>query len=138
MIGVDTNVMLRWLIDESIWPDDNPGQTRAVARLLGDERQVFYVNSIVLAETIWVLQNPMKQTKDVVLGVLDRLLGFANVEIQDREAVRAARAAMARFKGGIHDQLIGAINAHARCSFTVTFDKDVSKTPGFKLLDAKV
>ena len=30
MIGLDTNVLLRALIDESVWPEDSPGQMRAV------------------------------------------------------------------------------------------------------------
>jgi predicted nucleic-acid-binding protein len=137
VIGLDTNVLLRWLIDESVWPDDNPGQTAAVARLLGDDRKAFFVNAIVLAETLWVLLHPMKQPRAVVLAVLDRLLALANVTVQHRDAASAARAAMAVSKGGIHDRLIGAINAEARCVFTVTFDKVAGATPGFKLLNAK-
>ena len=137
MIGLDTNILLRWLIDESIWPDDNPGQTAAVARLLGDEQQLFFINTIVLSETLWVLLNPMRQPRAIVLSVLDRMLGLANVEIQQRDAVSAARAAMDSHKGGIHDRLIAAINAHGRCAFTVTFDKVASRTPGFKLLETE-
>ena len=39
--GLDTNVLLRWLIDETIWPDDHPGQTCAVQHLVdgGDLRE---------------------------------------------------------------------------------------------------
>ena len=137
MIGLDTNILLRWLIDERIWPADNTEQTAAVARLLGDQHQLFFINAIVLSETLWVLLNPMKQPRAVVLSVLDRMLGLANVEIQHREAVSAARAAMDSHKGGIHDSLIGAINAHERCAFTVTFDKIASTTPGFKMLETE-
>lgn len=137
MIGLDTNVLLRWLIDKSIWPDDNPGQTAAVARLLGDDRKTFFVNAIVLAETLWVLLHPMKQPRAVVLSVLDRLLSLANVDVEHRDAISAARSAMATSKSGIHDRLIAAINAQAQCAFTATFDRAAGATPGFKLLEAK-
>jgi hypothetical protein len=44
MIGLDANVLLRWLIDEDTWPEDDPGQTAAVAALLERKSERFYVN----------------------------------------------------------------------------------------------
>ena len=137
MIGLDTNILLRWLIDESIWPDDNPGQTAAVEKLMLDERQGFYVNTIVLAETMWVLANPMKQSKRILTEIIDRLLLSSNLTVQDRNAVIAARTSFAKFRSGVHDRLIAEINAHAGCAYTATFDIQASKTPGFRLLQAK-
>lgn len=137
MIGLDTNVLLRWLIDESIWPDDNPGQTAAVGALLINDAESFYVNSIVLAETLWVLQNPMKQPKPVLVEVLSRLLHSANVVLQDRGAVIAAKDSFAKQASGIHDRLIAEINSIAGCDHTFTFDVQASKTSGFRLLKAK-
>lgn len=138
MIGIDTNVLLRWLIDESIWPDDNPGQTAAVGALLTNDAHTFYVNSIVLAETLWVLQNPMKQPKAILLEILSRLLQSANVVLQDRSAVVAARESFMKQASGVHDRLIAEINMVAGCGHTFTFDIQASKTPGFRLLKPKV
>ena len=59
MIGLDTNVLLRGLIGESVWPDDNPGRTQRVADLILDSGETFFVNNVVLAETVWVLAHAM-------------------------------------------------------------------------------
>ena len=135
MIGIDTNILLRWLVDESIWPDDNPSQTEAVARLLG-QNETIYVNAVTLSETLWVLSKPMKQTKAVIAELIDRLLAAANVDIENRAAVAAARRGFHRGKAGIHDRLIGEFNRLGGCSTTMTFDQDASETPGFTLLKA--
>ena len=66
--------------------------------MLGDDRKKFFVNAIVLAETLWVLLHPMKQPRAVVLSVLDRLLSLANVDVEHRDAISAARSAMATSK----------------------------------------
>ncbi len=137
MIGIDTNILLRWLIDDSIWPDDNPGQTDAVSNLLNDDNQRFFVNSMVLHETLWILTKPFKQPKRVIIDILDRLLASSNVELQNREAVQAAMRSFSALKSGVHDRLIAEINTHSGCRTTFTFDKEAARTPGFELLKSK-
>jgi predicted nucleic-acid-binding protein len=134
MIGLDSNILLRWLIDESIWPNDNPRQAAAAAALLQDETERFYANSVVISEVLWVLEKPMKQSKRVLIEVLDRLLMTSNLVIQCHEAVAAARRSFEKHKGGIHDRLIAEMNNHAGCAWTATFDSAASRTPGFRLL----
>ena len=92
MIGLDTNVLLRWLVDESVWPDDAPEQTALVAETLSRRDERFLVNAIVLAEATWVLAKPLQQRKPVLVTVVDRLLGAANIVVDPREAVEAAFA----------------------------------------------
>lgn len=134
MIGLDTNVLLRWLIDENIWPDDNPGQTRAVQELVLESGATFFVNHVVIAETIWVLANPMQQPKRVLLDIMDRLLASANVVIDRRDAVTAALAEYRHGKHGFADHLIGHVNRHAGCETTVSFDKDTGRSGVFRRL----
>jgi predicted nucleic-acid-binding protein len=137
MIGLDTNILLRWLVDESIWPDDNPRQTAAVIALLEDETERFYANAVVISETVWVLEKPMKQSKQVLIQILDRLLLASNLLVQCHDAVAAARRSFERSKTGIHDRLIAEINSQAGCAWTATFDFPASKTPGFRLLGSR-
>ena len=137
MIGLDTDILLRWLIDESIWPDDNPGQLQAVETLLSDDARSYFVNSIVLSEVLWILTKRAGQPKSVILEIIERLLLSANVEVQHREAVEATSKSFAANKSGIHDRLIAEINAQVGCETTFTFDKAASRTPGFTLLDGR-
>ncbi len=137
VIGLDTNVLLRWLIDEATWPDDNPGQIRAVRDLIVESRETFFVNHIVIAETIWVLANPMEQPKAVLLDVMEKLLAAANLVIDGRDAVVDAVAGFRAGRPGFTDHLIGHVNRHAGCEATVTFDKDAGRSAVFRRLAAR-
>ena len=136
MLGIDTNILLRWLIDESVWPADNPAQWAAVQHLLGDPHQIFYVNLIVLAEALWVIERRLKQPASVIVDLLARLETAANLTLQDSAAVRAASAAHLRSRPGVNDRLIAEVNKRAGCEATVTFDEVASRTPGFRLLQS--
>jgi predicted nucleic acid-binding protein len=127
---------LRWLIDESVWPPDNPTQWAAVQRLLGDPNQRFHVNLIVLAEALWVIEKRLKQPASAVVDLLARLDAAANMTLQDSEAVRAASAAHSRNRPGVNDRLIAEVNKRAGCEATLTFDEVASRTPGFRLLQS--
>ena len=137
MIGLDTNILLRWLIDPSIWPDDSPRQTAAVTALLADPARRFYVNFVVMSEALWIIQRRLKQPKPVLLTALDRLLNASNLVVQSRDAVEAAHRSFAEYRSGIHDRLIAETNVLAGCLWTATFDGPASKTPGFRLLGTK-
>lgn len=133
VIGLDTNVLLRWLIDETLWPEDSSGQMEAARRLIGSD-ETFFVNLIVLAETVWVLQNPLRQSKQVVVDVVERMLGAANVVIDQRDTVIAACAGYRAGKPGFADHLIGQTNRHAGCKTTVSFDKGTRRSDLFTRL----
>jgi predicted nucleic-acid-binding protein len=82
MIGIDTNVIVRLLTR------DDPEQFDAAVRLVkasGPDRQLF-VNPIVVAETIWVLERIYKTdrvtARKQVAGLLD------TVEIKVPETCR--------------------------------------------------
>ncbi len=137
MIGLDTNVLLRALVREDVWPDDNPGQIQAARNLISDRRQTFFVNHIVLAEAVWVLANPLHQPKAVVVDVLEGLLAAANVVIDRRDVVLAAVTAFRQGKPGFTDHLIGHVNRMAGCETTVSFDKDTRHSPTFRRLAAR-
>ena len=94
MLGIDTNILLRWFIDESVWPPDNPTQWAAVQLLLGHPNQRFHVNLIVLAEA-WVIEKRLKQPASAVVDLLARLEAAANLTLQDSEAVSRVGGAFA-------------------------------------------
>lgn len=134
MIGIDTNVLLRWLLDDSIASDDAPQQTRLVSQLILQEGQRFFVNHVVIAETIWALRNKVGQSKETIREVVDRLLNSFNVEVDRRPTVEAALASYAQYPGDFADHLIGRINHDAGCTTTMTFDKAATRSPDFTQL----
>ena len=134
MLGLDTNILLRWLMDESLWPIDEPKQWTAVQRLICDNERKFYVNLIVLAESLWVIEQRLKQAAPVVVEILARLEAAANVTLQESDAVRTVSASHVKRRPGVVDRLIAEVNKRAGCEATLTFDVAASKTPGFRLL----
>jgi predicted nucleic-acid-binding protein len=134
VIGLDTNILLRWLVDESIWPDDAPHQTKLIAEMLLVPGARFYVNTIVIEETIWVLANRLKEPRRMIVDILERLLSASSIDIENRAAVGQALRSYAKGPGDFADHLIARINLGAGCEMTMTFDKAASKAPGFKRL----
>ena len=131
MIGLDTNVLLRWLVDETVWPDDAPEQTAKAAEILSQRETRFFVNTVVLAETIWILARPLRQKKPVLAALLQRLLESANIVVDNREAAEAALDGWSKGRGDFPDHLIGAINRLAGCSTTLTFDRKAAPADAF-------
>lgn len=131
MIGLDTNVLLRWLIagDEAV--NDAPDQTKLVERAIGEGREVCYINAVVVAETLWVVGGPLKQPRSVQAEIVERLLYSHNVRVSDRAAVEVALEGFRSGGGGFADHLIGAINRLAGCRTTLAFDRKASKSPDF-------
>lgn len=134
MTGLDTNVLLRWLVDDDLWPDDAPDQTKATAALLGRRDAQFFVNVVVIAETVWVLAKPLGQPKAVIADVIARLLQASNIVIDRRDAVEAALGRWVTGKAGFTDHLIGKINRGAGCDTTFTFDRAASRAGDFTRL----
>lgn len=134
VIGIDTNILLRWLIDGSIRDDDAPRQTDLVSEMILGGNETCFANVVVIAETLWVLANPMRQPKSVQIEVAKRLLSSFNVEVSEREAISGAIAAFDHSSAGLIDCLIGEMNSLAGCKTTITFDKKAARMPGFTLL----
>ena len=134
MIGIDTNILLRWLLDDSITTDDSPLQTDKVTSAIVEAKKTCFANTIVIAETIWVVAKQLKQSREVQAEVVDRLLNSFNVKVANHEAVEFALETFRSSKADFADCLIGAINSEAGCETTLTFDKKASKTPFFTIL----
>ncbi len=131
MIGLDTNVLIRVLMD-----DGDPQVTIARAyftRHCGPEDPAF-VSVVVLAETVWVLESRYRLSKREILSVLRQLLATPHFFLAERDAVRAAIALYSENSLGFADALIAELNRRAGCSATATFDRRAAKQDGFALV----
>lgn len=137
MIGIGTNVLLGWLLDEQEWVKADQSQFRVVAELLEDGYATIFVNHIVLAETAWVLLTSLRQSRDVVASIVERLLASANVVLDQREAVVAALAGFKAGKPDFADHLIGHVNRMAGCETTISFDKGTRGSDLFRYLPSR-
>ena len=130
MIGLDTNILLRLLVN-----DDQQQSDLVRARLetvMADEQ--IYISVIVLVETCWVLRRTYQYRNAEILRVFRALLETENLVFQDAE-VLAGFFQQEHADGDIPDHLISLFARHAGCRHTVTFDKGAANdVPGMELL----
>ena len=128
MIGLDTNVVLRYLLQ------DDPKQTRQANKIFDQqlsEQAPGFISLVTVLEMVWVLRSLLKQTPSQVASHLERLLTADSLEVQNEQQVFEAVFAIKRGTGEFEDALIGALNAWAGCSHTLTFDRKAARLPYF-------
>lgn len=134
MIGIDTNILLRIFLADVSGENDATDELKLVLRMISNRTETYFVNHVVLAETIWVLRQKLKYGKEVIADVVLRLIRMTNVAVQDDVIVAGALATFTQHPGGFSDHLIGEINKQNGCRTTVTFDKAAAKSPNFSAL----
>ena len=131
MIGIDTNVLLRLLLD------DDPSQVRRARQEASNAEAAglpLFVNDIVLAETVWTLGSSYGATKPELIDTLRSLLDNARLAFEDRSALSAAVAGFETSGADFPDCLIVAKNAAAGCDHTATFDRALRPFAHAKIL----
>lgn len=132
MIAIDTNVLLRVLLD-----DDAP-QARTARELLAaraDSGQPAFVNRIVLCEAVWTLVSGYRYSRQQVRTAIELLLAAPAVRLEDHAAVEKALTLYDVGGLGFADALIGVVNRRAGCDTTYTFDRRAAETADFSPVD---
>jgi predicted nucleic-acid-binding protein len=127
VIGVDTNVLLRLILN------DDPDQSRRARVLLSGAEAAgmpVLVNLLVLAETVWVLRRSYRFSRERLLDVVDALTQAGSIAFDRPDAVAEALSVCRSTTADLPDALSAAYNRHAGCSTTYTFDKDAAALPG--------
>jgi predicted nucleic-acid-binding protein len=131
MVGLDTNVILRYLLQ------DDPKQTTLANHIVDQvlrDRNPGFISLVTVLEMVWVLRSLLKQTPTEIATHLEHLLAAESLEVQNGQQVFEAAFALKRGTGEFEDALVGALNAWAGCSHTLTFDKRALRMPYFQLL----
>ncbi|MGA2795558.1 MAG: type II toxin-antitoxin system VapC family toxin [Roseiarcus sp.] len=131
MIGLDTNVLVRFITqDDAVQSGE---ATELIERRLTPENPG-YVNVVAMAETAWVLQRVYDLSDESLAAAIERILQIDVLVVENEQQVFAAMLALKTGRGSFADALIGALDAKAGCSSTVTFDRKALRLPGFELL----
>jgi predicted nucleic-acid-binding protein len=120
MLGVDTNVLLRYVVE------DDPEQTRqAEAWLQEAETEGVFVSHLVLAEMEWVLAKGYRFGRPDIHRTFDDLLKTRHVTIPRRDEVEKGLEAYRTGKADLSDYLLVEAARAAGCTRFATFDKDL-------------
>lgn len=134
MIGLDTNVLVRYLAQ------DDARQAAIATRLIERDlsaAQPGFISLVVLVELCWVLKRLYAATESELVATVEDLLGAVQFHVERREVVQAATRHMIshkRAKVGLTDRLIVEIAKAQGCTQTVSFDKGAVRSAGMVLL----
>lgn len=117
MIGVDTNVLARYYIDDEA--DAEAQRQRMAARRLIESGRPLMVSKSVVLELEWVMRGYYGFDHAAVASVMRHLLEQAHITVEDRDAVEQA---LSNAEAGIDfaDALHHA--SYKSCDSVATFD----------------
>lgn len=125
MIGLDTNVVIRYLVQ------DDPKQAGLANRIIEKavtRGEMLGISQVTLCEIVWVLERCYSLDREGVIGVLKQLLQTQQIRVEQDTVARQALRDFEQHEGvDFSDCLIGRQNAFNDCSFTYTFDKKAAK-----------
>jgi predicted nucleic-acid-binding protein len=127
MIGIDTNVLLRILLQ------DDPEQSDRAVRLIKSRtaQEAVLINPIVLAEAVWTIRRKLGGGRNDIAPQIEQLLDTQGFEVMYAEAARRALDVYRAGKADFADYLVAEINAEIGCRTTFTFDKEAVKGPKY-------
>ena len=131
MIGLDTNVLIRYLTQ------DDPAQSRRANELVEgalDREDRCAIAIMVLCEMVWVLRDAYRLDRATIGSALERVLDTTEFVVEERDI---ARRALSDYRGGpgdYADYVIGWRNRQAGCERTATFDRGLRGSELFQVL----
>lgn len=129
MIALDTNVLVRFLVE-----DDAKQSAEAVSFI---ERAIergerLFVAQVVLCELVWVLSYAYRFDRSDITPVLQQLRRVGHLEIEAPDEVQRAVESYASGRGDFADYLIAEKSVTNGCSSVVTFDRALLADTRFK------
>src|SRR5690348_9895169 len=130
MIGIDTNILVRYVVQddarqaalanqfiETTLSDDEPG----------------WIASVVLCEFVWVLEAAYGYARNAIVPTLQRLFEVDRFRV---EAPALAWCALDEYRNGadFSDALIALANEAEGCGYTATLDRAAAKLKQMRLL----
>lgn len=133
MIGIDTNILVRYLTR-----DDDKQSTDVLSFLnqySGDESSI-YINNVVLCEIIWVLESAYEYSKQEISNALKLILQTPEFAFENHTTIVKVLYEYEQTNSvDFADILISYTNADKGCSVTYSLDKKAISAGYFRNLE---
>ena len=132
MIGLDTNVLVRFLVQ------DDADQARVAGALIAGltlDDPGFVCREVVL-ELVWVLERAYGLARSDIAAALNGLLEAQELVVESGDRVAVAADRYRKGGAGFADQMVALAGQGAGCRSTDTFDCKAVGLPGMRLLGA--
>ena len=131
MIGLDTNVVLRLLLNDDIKQRQRAVKAIQQAKVLAVR---VTITLAVVLEMEWLLRSIVKMTKPQVLSVFDLLLESYDIEIDNEKALEQALHIYANAAADFAECLFLAQYQRMGCQTMLTFDAKAARMAGVQLV----
>ena len=130
MIALDTNVLVRYLVD------DDARQAEAARALLAElaSEQPGFVCREVAVELAWVLDRAYGFSRDRIATIFEDLVATEELHIEAADDVIRAADGYRRGGAGFSDQMISAAARRSGADTLYTFDRQAARLRGAVLL----
>jgi len=125
MIGVDTNILARAVLDDNL---EESTLAKEFLKKAVDEKKLF-ISSYAILEMVWVLKVKKRTREEIRESILD-LLDSPGIVIGQREIIASALEKYQRGKADFADYLILAEGETYSASKLASFDKSFCKESG--------
>jgi predicted nucleic-acid-binding protein len=125
MIGIDTNVLLRYIAQ------DDAAQSRLATALIEKKCSADkpgFVGLVVLVEVVWVSETVYDASKTEVADIVRRILSIKQLVVQNTETAWKALRLFEASNADFADCLVACTAMAAGCNEVMTFDKQAAKT----------
>ena len=129
MKGVDTNILIRFLIGDD---EKQAKQVYDIFKKAEAGHKELFVSLLVVLEFIWVLESAYEVSRDEILDSLRDLLLMPILKFEHQSALQQFILAAQGNNYDLSDLLIAFSAKINGCETVITFDK---KTSGFKLFE---
>ncbi|MBI4704913.1 MAG: type II toxin-antitoxin system VapC family toxin [Deltaproteobacteria bacterium] len=128
MIALDTNVLVRFLVD------DDQIQADKAARLLrraAHRRERLFVSDVVVCEMVWVLRSCYQVTREEIAATIESMLKTRQLLFASPDLLAHALHAYRSGQGDFADYVIRERARQAGCDRVATFDGALVREAGF-------
>ena len=130
MIGLDTNVLVRYIMQDD--PKQSPKASELIDAL--DDMNRGFVSLVSVVELVWVLSACYDLKREQIAQALDVMLRTRQFAVEQTEQVLRALRVFVSSKADFADCLIERSAAQAGCEKTLTFDVGAAKHAGMSLI----
>ncbi|MGH8229739.1 MAG: PIN domain-containing protein [Steroidobacteraceae bacterium] len=128
MVGLDTNVLVRFLVRDD---ELQFARARRLIRHGAARGEPVLIGLLVLLETEWVLRSRYGLAKPEIAAAFSGLLEASELLFEDEASVEQALYMWKDSSAQFADCLIGARHWALECRATASFDAKALRLPGF-------
>lgn len=133
MIAIDTNVLVRFIVEDTTAVEQSIAARRLVLSAAASGDAIF-LPDIVLCEFVWVLRRAYEVERAHVATTLQELLATEHLVFESPEAVVKAATEYADGPADFSDYLLRNQSMNSGCDRVYTFDQKFARSDGVDLL----